>query len=101
MVALALGGFDGKEWSSRGWFYAPPKECVTLIKGALSSRYYYLHGVHMSVDGGWEGNRGFCVSAKNFAILGRNDCEARGYKRAGFFEIDTGDKDTWTTFLSD
>lgn len=101
MVALAIGGFDGKDWSSRGWFYAPPKECVTLIKGALNARYYYLHGVHLSVDGGWEGNRGFCISAKNFAILGRTDCETRGYKRAGFFEIDTGDKDSWTTFLSD
>jgi uncharacterized membrane protein len=95
------GAFDGKEWSSRGWFYAPPKECVVVVNGTLNSRYYYLHGVHMSVDGGWEGNRGFCVSSKNFSILGRGDCKPRGYERAGFFEIDTGDKESWTTFLSD
>jgi uncharacterized membrane protein len=101
MVALAVGVYDGKEWSSRGWFYAPPKECATLIKGALSSRFYYLHGVHLSVDGGWEGNRGFCVSEKNFTISGRTDCEKRGYKRAGFIEIDTGETESWTTTLSD
>jgi uncharacterized membrane protein len=101
MIALAVGSFEAKEWSTRGWFYAPPKECVTVVNGPLSSRYYYLHGVHMSVDGGWDGNRGFCVSTKNFTIVGRSDCETRGYKRVGFFEIDTGDKETWTTTLSD
>ncbi len=101
MVALAVGTFDGKDWSSRGWFYAAPKQCAVLIKGTLGSRYYYLHGVHLNVDGGWDGNRGFCVSTKNFAINGRTDCEARGYKRAGFFEIDTGEKESWTTNLSD
>ena len=101
MIALAVGTFEGKEWASRGWFYAPPKECVVVIKGTLSSRFYYLHGVHLSVDGGWEGNRGFCISPKNFAITGRTNCEQRGYQRAGFFEIDSGERESWTTFLSD
>jgi uncharacterized membrane protein len=60
-----------------------------------------LHGVHLGVDGGWDGNRGFCIRQQNFSIEGRTDCEKRGHRRAGFFEIDTNEEKNWTTFLSD
>jgi uncharacterized membrane protein len=71
------------------------------LRGALVARYYYLRGVHLGVDGAWDGNRFFCVAAKNFTIKGRDHCSKRGYGQSGFFEIDTGNYSTWVQNLSD
>ncbi len=32
-----------------------------------------------------------CTDDKSFAIRGVQDCLKRGYKRTGFFEVDTGE----------
>ena len=38
---------------------------------------------------------------KSFAIRGVQDCPKRGYKRTGFFEVDTGEAKEWTIRLTD
>lgn len=99
--AIALGHMSGGKWVSEGWWRVEPKGCTDILRGALKARYYYLRGVHLGVDGAWDGNRMFCVARDNFTIKGRGNCAKRGYGQAGFFEIDTGDYTTWVLNLSD
>jgi len=42
-----------------------------------------------------------CTQDKSFAIKGVQDCDERGYKRTGFFEVDTGEAKDWTIRLTD
>lgn len=100
-AGIALGHNDGHSWRSKGWWRLKPKSCATLLKGDLISRYYYLYVVHADVGGGWKGDRYFCVLESSFDIEGRGACEARGYRSAGFFQVDTGERKDWTTYLSD
>ena len=100
-VSIAIGRVSAKGWASEGWWQVKPQDCADILRGALKARYYYLRGVHMGVDGAWEGNRFFCVAADNFTIKGRGNCAKRGYGEAGFFEIDTGEYTTWVQNLSD
>lgn len=99
---VALGHFDGKEWTSEGWWRVPAKSCADIVQGPLTTRYYYLRGVQEGIDGAWDSNHFFfCIKRDNFTITGRKDCRARGFDEAGFFEIDTGDYQSWTHNLSD
>jgi hypothetical protein len=42
-----------------------------------------------------------CTRDKEFTIRGTQDCLARGFDRTGFFEVDTGEQQTWTVQLSE
>ena len=66
--AIALGHMSGGKWVSEGWWRVEPKACQDILRGALKARYYYLRGVHLGVDGAWDGNRMFCVRQDNFTI---------------------------------
>ena len=98
---IAIGYFRSGAWISEGWWRVQPKRCQTILRGKLRSTYYYLRAVHMGVEGDWDGNRTFCVAAKNFTIKGRVQCAKRGFGQAGFFEIDTAKETTWVQNLSD
>jgi uncharacterized membrane protein len=98
---VALGRFDGTAWSSQGWWTVAPGTCQTLLGSPLDARYYYLY----ATDGGagsWDGKKGFCVTGwGKFTIRGRAGCEAHGYERKGFFEIDTGEARDYVQTLAD
>ncbi|MEI9930083.1 MAG: DUF1036 domain-containing protein [Rhizomicrobium sp.] len=88
---VALGRFDGKNWSSEGWWTIAPKNCASVIKTQLDARYYYLYGTD-TASGVWDGETSFCTaSAAKFSISGRADCTKRGYDRKRFFQVDTED----------
>jgi uncharacterized membrane protein len=97
---VALGRFDGKAWSSEGWWTVQPRQCSPILIGNLDSRFYYLY----ASDGGagvWEGKTHFCVAPESrFKAAGRGGCAARGFDSRGFFEIDTGRLVDWTQNLS-
>jgi uncharacterized membrane protein len=97
---VALGRFDGTNWTSQGWWTIAPQTCAGLLTGPLDARYYYLY----ATDGGagiWEGKTHFCVAPQaKFLAPGRGDCAKRGFDRRGFFEIDTGGSADWTQTLS-
>lgn len=99
-VRVALGRFDGRQWSSQGWWTIAPGICAGLLTGPLDARYYYLY----ASDGGagtWEGKTHFCVMPETkFQAEGRADCAKRGMDRRGFFEVDTGQSPDWTQTLS-
>src|SRR4029079_15909058 len=73
---VAVGRFDGKGWLSDVVWLVPEKSCADIIQGPLTSRFYYLRGVQVGIDGAWDSNRYFfCVARDNFTIKGRKQCK--------------------------
>lgn len=100
-VGVAIGYQDKTGWATEGWWNIASQTCETLLKGALPSRYVYVHAVDYDRGGEWGGKNDMCTNDKSFAIRGVLDCEKRGYKRTGFFEVDTGEAKEWTIRLTD
>ena len=71
------------------------------MKGPLASRFYYLYAEDYERGGEWDGKTFMCMRDKEFKIRGVEDCFARGFQRAGFFEIDTGEQKNWMVQLTD
>ena len=51
--------------------------------------------------GEWNGNNFMCTADKAFLIRDITDCQGRGHRRTGFYEVDTGNAKDWTIRLSD
>lgn len=100
-VGVAIGYKDTKGWATEGWWNIAAHTCETLLKGALIARYYYLHAIDYDRGGEWAGNLYMCTEDKAFTIRGYKNCVKRGYKRTGFFEVDTGEERDWTVRLTD
>jgi uncharacterized membrane protein len=99
-VGVAIGYKDKEGWASEGWWTIEPQKCLTLLKGALIARYYYVYAVDYEKGGSWGGKAMMCIRDKIFTIRGIDDCQARGYQKMGFFEVDTGEETDWTVSLS-
>jgi uncharacterized membrane protein len=100
-VGVAIGYQDTTGWATEGWWNIASQTCETLLKGGLPSRYVYVHAVDYDRGGEWGGKNDMCTTEKSFAIRGVQDCIKRGYKRTGFFEVDTGEAKEWTIRLTD
>ncbi len=100
-VGVSIGYQDSKGWVTEGWWTIGSQSCETLLKGALPSQFLYVHAVDYDRGGEWVGSNFMCTAAKSFAIRGVQNCGKRGYKRTGFYEIDTGKAQEWTIRLSD
>jgi len=100
-VAIGYEADDGQEWVSSGWWNIMAHACETIMTGELNSRFFYVHAVDYDLGGEWAGTSYMCTNKSEFTIKGVNDCAARGYQRAGFFEIDTGNETDWTIRLTD
>ena len=100
-VSVALSYTDGTQWITEGWWNLKPSACETLLRGALSTQFFYVYG--MDERGGeWKGKVYMCTRDREFRIIGRHNCLVRGYDRTGFFEIDTGEQaKNWTVQLTD
>lgn len=99
-LRVAIGRFDGSNWTSQGWWSVKPKACARLLNGPLQGRYYYLYAKD-GAGGTWEGKTRFCVAPdRRFQAVGRAGCARRGLDTRGFFEVDTGKKPDWTQSLS-
>lgn len=100
-VGVAIGYKDGEGWATEGWWNLAARSCETLLRGTLVARYYYIYAVDYDRGGEWSGQAFMCTRDKEFTIRGTEDCLARGYDRTGFFEVDTGEQQTWTVQLTD
>jgi uncharacterized membrane protein len=101
-VGVALGYSDAAGgWTTEGWWTLPAQTCETLYKGALNTRYWYVHAVDYDSGGEWAGQSFMCTQDKAFTIKGVQDCAKRGYNRTGFFEVDTQGAKDWTIRLTD
>lgn len=99
-VGVALGYKDKQGWVTEGWWTVDPQKCVTFLKGPLIARFYYVYAIDYDKGGSWGGNSMMCTRDKVFTIRGIEDCEARGYRKTGFFEVDTKEELDWTVSLS-
>ena len=100
-VGIAIGYKDGSDWATEGWWNLAPRSCETLMRGALVARFYYIYAVDYDRGGEWSGKAFMCTKEKEFTIKKTEDCLARGFERAGFFEVDTGEQRSWTVQLTD
>ena len=100
-IGIAIAYQDTSGWSTEGWWNVASQTCETLLKGALPSRFLYVHGVDYDRGGEWAGTNVMCTDDKSFTIKGVQDCQKRGYKKSGFFEVDTGDAKDWTIRMTD
>lgn len=100
-VGIAIGYRDSEGWTTEGWWNLASRSCETLLRGTLVARYYYIYAVDYDRGGEWSGQAFMCTRDKEFTIRGTEDCLARGFDRTGFFEVDTGDQQTWTVQLTD
>ncbi len=89
-VGVAIGYRDAQGWTTEGWWNIAPRACET-----------HVHAVDYDRGGEWTGKSVMCTRNKEFTIRGIEDCLARGYERAGFFEVDTGEQKSWTIQLTD
>ncbi len=100
-IGVAIGYQDPSGWTTEGWWNISAQTCETLYKGALSSRFYYIHAIDYDRGGEWAGRSVMCTADKTFTIRGVQDCGRRGYKGTGFFEVDTQEAKDWTIRLTD
>lgn len=100
-VGVAIGYRDDSGWATEGWWNVSSQACETLLKGAVPSRYIYVHAVDYDRGGSWVGKNVMCTHDKSFAIRGVDECAERGYSNTGFFEVDTGEAKEWTIRLTD
>lgn len=87
--SVAVGYKSGEQWVSEGWWNLDPGDCRTPIKGDLKYRKYYYRAQSNDRDF-LDENYVFCTQGSAFTIEGDKDCEARGYRKSRFREIDTG-----------
>jgi len=100
-VGIAIGYKDGEGWATEGWWTIAAGNCEALLRGNLAARFYYIYAVDYDRGGEWSGQAFMCTRDKEFTIRGTGDCLARGYDRTGFYEIDTGEQQTWTVQLTE
>ena len=100
-IGIALGYKDNEGWATEGWWNLTAGNCESLLRGALAARFYYIYAVDYDRGGEWSGQAFMCTRDKEFTIRGTADCLARGFERTGFFEVDTGDQQTWTVQLTE
>jgi uncharacterized membrane protein len=100
-VGIAIGYKDGEAWITEGWWNLSSRSCETILRGALSARFYYIYGVDYDRGGEWSGKAYMCTRDKEFTIRGIDNCLARGFDRTGFFEVDTNEQRSWTVQLTE
>ncbi len=100
-IGVAIGYKDAEGWATEGWWNLPTGNCETLLHGTLAARFYYIYAVDYDRGGEWSGAAFMCTRDKEFTIRGTGDCLARGFDRTGFFEVDTGEQQTWTVQLTE
>ena len=100
-VGVSIGYRDDKGWATEGWWNIASQTCETLLRGAVPSRFIYVHAIDYDRGGAWVGKNFMCTRDTSFEIRGVDGCGQRGYRRTGFFEVDTGEAKEWTIRLTD
>jgi uncharacterized membrane protein len=99
-------------WTSEGWWRIPLGECVTILKGDLSNRYYYVYATGHK-GGTWSGPKSqdggfFCITKEKYTLHNREyqkddtiNCERRGLQTKKFSSVDTEDSKDFTYNLTE
>jgi uncharacterized membrane protein len=89
-VTVAIGYRSEGAWRSEGWWAVEPDACRAVVSEPLPNRFYYYRATS-KLDSWTHENYFFCTTTQAFDIVGDEDCEARGYDREAFTEIELGD----------
>lgn len=101
-IGVAIGYKDAREgWTSEGWWNVSSKSCDVLIQDKLRARFYYIYAIDYDRGGEWSGSIQMCTDDSEFTIRGLENCQGRGYKKTGFFEVDTQEQTGWTVKLTE
>jgi uncharacterized membrane protein len=100
-IGVAIGYKDKEGWASEGWWNVDSQSCALLIQDKLRARFYYVYAFDYDKGGEWGGPIPMCTHDVEFTIKGIESCEGRGYKKSGFFEVDTQEQMDWTVKLTD
>lgn len=100
-VSVAVGYRGEVDWTTEGWWNFEPGKCQVIFPGPIRSRYFYFYAMDVSDGGEWGGQAMMCTEGKSFTIISTKDCIVRGYEKTGFFEVDTGEQESWTVQLTE
>ncbi|MGO9547178.1 MAG: DUF1036 domain-containing protein [Rhodomicrobium sp.] len=100
-IGVAIGYKDKEGWASEGWWNVDSQSCALLIQDRLRARFYYVYAFDYDKGGEWAGPIPMCTNDVEFTIKGIDNCEGRGFKKSGFFEVDTQEQTDWTVKLTD
>jgi uncharacterized membrane protein len=100
-VGVAIGYKDKDGWTSEGWWNVDSQSCALLIQDRLRARFYYVYAFDYDKGGEWGGPIPMCTNDVEFTIKGIENCPGRGFKKSGFFEVDTQEQTEWTVKLTD
>ena len=98
LVWAAIGRQVEGDLVSTGWFRLDPDTCTKAIKDKLSNNIFYTYAEAEGAGGkkvAWGGPHNLCTMDNRFTIIGRDDCEKRGFRKTGFERIETGAKPGW------
>ncbi len=100
-IGVAIGYKDKDGWTSEGWWNVDSQSCALLIQDKLRARFYYVYAFDYDKGGEWGGPISMCTNDVEFTIKGIDNCDGRGFKKSGFFEVDTQEQTDWTVKLTD
>jgi len=100
-IGVAIGYKDKEGWVSEGWWNVDSQSCAVLIQDKLRARFYYVYAFDYDKGGEWGGSINMCTNDVEFTIKGIDNCDGRGFKKSGFFEVDTQEQTDWTVKLTD
>jgi uncharacterized membrane protein len=100
-IGVAIGYKDKDGWTSEGWWNVDSQSCALLIQDKLRARFYYVYAFDYDKGGEWGGVIPMCTNDVEFTIKGIDNCDGRGFKKSGFFEVDTQEQTDWTVKLTD
>jgi uncharacterized membrane protein len=100
-IGVAIGYKDKDGWTSEGWWNVDSQSCALLIQDKLRARFYYVYAFDYDKGGEWGGPIPMCTNDVEFTIKGIEGCDTKGYKKSGFFEVDTQEQTDWTVKLTD
>jgi uncharacterized membrane protein len=101
-IGVAIGYKEPKDgWVSEGWWNLDSRSCAVIINEKLPARFYYIYAYDYDKGGEWGGPIPMCTNEVEFTIKGIDNCDGRGFKKSGFFEVDTQEQADWTVKLTD
>jgi uncharacterized membrane protein len=100
-IGVAIGYKDKDGWASEGWWNVDSQSCALLIQDRLRARFYYVYAFDYDKGGEWGGPIPMCTNDVEFTIKGIDHCDGRGFKKSGFFEVDTQEQTDWTVKLTE
>jgi len=88
-------------WVSRGWWKVAPAACARATESPLPATEIFLLAERKNGKRVVSGPEMFCISDASFDVTGRERCELRGLKEAGFAATRAASRRGYTARIGD